>query len=48
MIIIDFSAEGLDYIFGILNIALESNLQTLTITFIENGKRKDVWMNLRL
>ena len=38
----DFSAEGFDDTFGILNIALESDQKTLTGTFIENGKKKDV------
>jgi hypothetical protein len=38
----DFSAEGIDGTFGILNIALESDQKTLTGTFIENGKKKEV------
>ncbi len=38
----DFSAEGVDGKFGILNIVLESDQKTLTGTFIENGKKKEV------
>ncbi len=38
----DFSAEGIDGEFGILNIALENDQKTLTGTFIENGKKKEV------
>ena len=38
----DFSAEGIDGTFGILNIALENDQKTLTGTFIENGKKKEV------
>ncbi|MFB5599713.1 MAG: metallophosphoesterase [Nitrososphaeraceae archaeon] len=38
----DFSAEGIDGDFGILNIVLESDRKTLTGTFIENGKKKEV------
>ena len=38
----DFSAEGIDGTFGILDIALENDRRTLTGTFIENGKKKEV------
>ena len=38
----DFSAEGIDGTFGILDIALENDQKTLTGTFIENGKKKEV------
>ncbi|HET9807057.1 MAG TPA: metallophosphoesterase [Nitrososphaeraceae archaeon] len=38
----DFSAEGIDGKFGILDIALENDRHTLTGTFIENGKKKEV------
>ena len=38
----DFSAEGIDGKFGILDIALENDQKTLTGTFIENGKKKEV------
>ena len=38
----DFSAEGIDGTFGILDIALDSNQKTLTGTFIENGEKKEV------
>jgi Calcineurin-like phosphoesterase len=38
----DFSAEGVDGTFGILDIALENDQKTLTGTFIENGKKKEV------
>ena len=38
----DFAAEGIDGTFGILNISLESDQKTLTGTFIENGKKKEV------
>ncbi len=38
----DFSAEGIDGTFGILNIILEADQKTLTGTFIENGKKKKV------
>jgi Calcineurin-like phosphoesterase len=38
----DFSAEGIDGKFGILDITLEPDQKTLTGTFIENGKKKKV------
>ena len=38
----DFSAEGIDGTFGILDIILESDQKTLTGTFIENGKKKEI------
>jgi hypothetical protein len=38
----DFSAEGIDGTFGILDIALQADQKTLTGTFIENGKKKKV------
>ena len=38
----DFSAEGIDGTFGILDIALQADQKTLTGTFIENGKKKEV------
>lgn len=38
----DFSAEGVDSKFGILDITLEPDQKTLTGTFIENGKKKKV------
>jgi calcineurin-like phosphoesterase family protein len=38
----DFSAEAIDGKFGILDIALVSDQKTLTGTFIENGKKKEV------
>ncbi len=38
----DFSAEAIDGKFGILDIALENDQKTLTGTFIENGKKKEV------
>jgi Calcineurin-like phosphoesterase len=38
----DFSAEGIDATFGIADIALENDQKTLTGTFIENGKKKEV------
>ena len=44
----DFAAKGIDGKFGILDIELESDQKTLTGTFIENGKKKEVWMNLKL
>jgi Calcineurin-like phosphoesterase len=38
----DFAAEGIDGTFGILDIALQADQKTLTGTFIENGKKKEV------
>ncbi len=38
----DFSAQGIDGKFGILDIALENDRHTLTGTFIENGKKKEI------
>ena len=38
----DYSAEGIDGTFGILDIILESDQKTLTGTFIENGKKKEI------
>ncbi|HSF50649.1 MAG TPA: metallophosphoesterase [Nitrososphaeraceae archaeon] len=38
----DFSAEGIDGTFGILDITLEGDQKTLTGTFIENGKKKEI------
>ncbi len=38
----DFSAEGVDGTFGILDITLENDQKTLTGTFIENGKKKEI------
>jgi hypothetical protein len=38
----DFSAEGIDGTFGILDIALQADQKTLTGTFLENGKKKEV------
>jgi hypothetical protein len=38
----DYSAEGIDGTFGILDVILESDQKTLTGTFIENGKKKEV------
>jgi Calcineurin-like phosphoesterase len=38
----DFAAKGIDGTFGILDIALESDQKTLTGTFIENGKKKEI------
>ena len=38
----DYAAEGIDGKFGILDIALEGDQKTLTGTFIENGKKKEV------
>ena len=38
----DYSAKGIDGTFGILDIALENDGKTLTGTFIENGKDKDI------
>ncbi|MGE5634269.1 MAG: metallophosphoesterase, partial [Deltaproteobacteria bacterium] len=38
----DFSAQGIDGKFGILDIALENARHTLTGTFIENGKKKEI------
>ena len=38
----DFTAKGIDGTFGILDIALEPDQKTLTRTFIENGKKKEV------
>ncbi|HET8856306.1 MAG TPA: metallophosphoesterase [Nitrososphaeraceae archaeon] len=38
----DYSAEGIDNTFGILDVTLESDQKTLTGTFIENGKKKEV------
>ncbi len=38
----DFAAQGIDGKFGILDIALEPDQKTLTGTFIENGKKKEV------
>jgi hypothetical protein len=38
----DYSALGIDGKFGILDIALVSDQKTLTGTFIENGKKKEV------
>jgi hypothetical protein len=38
----DFSEEGIDGTFGILDIALQADQKTLTGTFIENGKKKEV------
>ena len=38
----DFAAKGIDGTFGILDIALEPDQKTLTGTFIENGKKKEV------
>jgi hypothetical protein len=37
----DYSAEGIDGTFGILDIILEDDQKTLTGTFIENGKKKN-------
>ena len=38
----NFSAEAIDGKFGILDIVLEGDQKTLTSTFIENGKKKEV------
>jgi hypothetical protein len=38
----DFAAKGIDGTFGILDIALEGDQNTLTGSFIENGKKKKV------
>jgi Calcineurin-like phosphoesterase len=38
----DFSAEGIDGTFGILDIALQADQKTLTGNFIENGNKKEV------
>ena len=38
----DFAAKGIDGTFGILDIALEPDQKTLTGTFIENGKKKEI------
>jgi hypothetical protein len=38
----NYSAKGIDGTFGILDIALEPDQKTLTGTFIENGKKKEV------
>jgi hypothetical protein len=38
----DFAAKGIDGKFGILDIALEPDQKTLTGTFIENGKKKEI------
>jgi Calcineurin-like phosphoesterase len=38
----DYSAKGIDGKFGILDIALEADQKTLTGTFIENGKKKEI------
>jgi hypothetical protein len=38
----DFSTEGIDGKFGILDIALENDQRTLAGTFIENGKKKEI------
>jgi calcineurin-like phosphoesterase family protein len=38
----DYSAKGIDGTFGILDIALENDGKTLTGTFIENGKKKEI------
>jgi hypothetical protein len=38
----DFSAEGIDGTFGILDIALGNDQKTLTGIFIENGMKKEV------
>jgi len=38
----DYSAKEIDGTFGILDIALENDRKTLTGTFIENGKKKEI------
>ena len=38
----DYSAEGIDSTFGILDIRLENYQKILTGNFIENGKKKEV------
>ena len=38
----DYSAQGIDGKFGILDVRLESDQETLTGTFIENGKKKKI------
>jgi hypothetical protein len=38
----DYSAQGIDGKFGILDVRLESDQETLTGTFVENGKKKAI------
>ncbi|HJT82861.1 MAG TPA: metallophosphoesterase [Nitrososphaeraceae archaeon] len=38
----EYSAAGIDGIFGILDLTLESDQKTLTGKFIENGKKKEI------
>ena len=38
----DYSAQGVDGAFGILDVRLESDQETLTGTFVENGKKKAI------
>lgn len=38
----DYSAQGIDSTFGILDITLENDQKTLTGKYIENGKKKEV------
>jgi hypothetical protein len=38
----DYYLVGIDGTFGILDIALENDRKTLTGTFIENGKKKEI------
>jgi hypothetical protein len=44
----DFSAEAIDGKFGILDIALKNDGKTLTGTFIENGKKKEIMDEFRI
>ena len=44
----DFSAKGIGGKFGILDIALENDQKTLTGTFIENGKKKQVMDDFKI
>jgi hypothetical protein len=44
----DFSAKGIGGKFGILDIALENDQKTLTGTFIENGKKKQIMDDFKI
>jgi hypothetical protein len=44
----DYSAKGIGGTFGILDITLENDGKTLTGTFIENGKDKDILDEFRI